>query len=188
VALLPALALGSFALDLPPLPRVVVVVVGLVLLNVFNVIDGLDALAGGTAVLMLVSLTFSGTMPALAAVGIGATVGFLVFNLPPAKLFLGDEGSLLLGYVLWFLTAAWLAAIPPAQAMLSWSMVWLFPLVNFAYVVSVRLRARRPLLSGDRSHLYDDLKRKLGLTRTLIVCWVISALGAVCNAIVVPAS
>ena len=188
LALLPPLALGSFALDLPPLQRVVVVLVGLILLNVFNVVDGLDALAGGTAVLMLVSLTFAGTISALAAAGIGATLGFLVFNLPPAKLFLGDEGSLLLGYLLWFLTASWLASGPAVQATILWSLLWMFPLTNFAYVVAIRLKARRPLLRGDRSHLYDDLKRRFGLARTLAVCWVISTVGAFCTAIVVRAS
>jgi UDP-GlcNAc:undecaprenyl-phosphate GlcNAc-1-phosphate transferase len=178
VALLPALGLGSLALDLPPRERVAVVVVGLVLLNVFNVIDGLDALAGGTAVLMFVSLGLVGTMPEVSSVGIGATLGFLVFNLPRAKLFLGDEGSLLLGYLLWLLTAAWLATSPTAYAATLWSLLWLFPLSNAAYVVVVRFKARRPLLRGDRSHLYDILKQRYGLTRTLAICWLISALGA----------
>jgi len=184
-ALLPPLALSSLALDLPLLESVAVVVVGLVLLNVFNVIDGLDALAGGTAVLMLLSLTFAGTMPAVAMAGIGATLGFLVFNLPPAKLFLGDEGSLLLGYLLWFLTASWLVNVPPIQAAVLWLLVWLFPLINLAYVAAVRIKARRPLLRGDRSHLYDNLMRKFGLARALAVCWVISTAAAFCIAIVV---
>jgi UDP-GlcNAc:undecaprenyl-phosphate GlcNAc-1-phosphate transferase len=178
VSLLPALGLGSFAMDLPPIHRVLVVVVGLVLLNVFNVIDGLDALAGGTAVLLFVSLALLGPMPHLSAVAVGATLGFLVFNLPPAKLFLGDEGSLLLGYLLWLFTTAWLAPSPVVLAAAVWSLLWLFPLANAAYVIAVRIRARRPLLRGDRSHLYDALNRRYGLTRTLLICWLMSTLGA----------
>ena len=57
-------------------------------------------------------------------------------------------------------------------------LLWLFPLVNSAYVVVVRYRAHRPLLKGDRSHLYDALRARYGLTRTLTVCWVVAALGS----------
>lgn len=74
--------------------------------NAFNLIDGLDGLASGaaviaTATLWAISLTIGRVDVALlAAVLVGALAGFLYYNLNPASIFLGDSGSLLLGYVL----------------------------------------------------------------------------------------
>ncbi len=181
VSPIPALVLGVMSIELGLIERVLAVAAGVVLLNVFNVIDGLDGLAGGTAALMLGVFAF-GTDPfaGLAAATLGATLGFLLFNLPPARIFLGDEGTLLLGYILWLLPLGWLAESGAQRVLPLWALVWLFPIVNSGYVLFARLRSRRPLLRGDRSHLYDDLNRRFGLRRTLAVCWGISVVGLIC--------
>ena len=177
---LPALVVGSFAIDLDGAVRLVAIVVGLFLINAFNVIDGLDALAGGTAAIALAALLLlNAPLAALAAVALGGVLAFLVFNLPPARLFLGDEGSLLLGYVLWLVPLAAFAAAPSARLLIVTGCLWAFPLVNAGFVVLARIRARRPVLAGDRSHLYDVLHRRLGLRGTLLVCWTIGAAGAI---------
>ena len=116
----------------------------------------------------------------LAAATLGATLGFLLFNLPPARIFLGDEGALLLGYILWLLPLGWLAAAGVQRVLPLWALVWLFPIVNSAYVLVARLRSRRPLLRGDRSHFYDELNRRFGLRLTLALCWGTSVLGVIC--------
>jgi UDP-GlcNAc:undecaprenyl-phosphate GlcNAc-1-phosphate transferase len=176
-AQVPALVLGSLAVELSPLERAVAVAAGLILLNAFNVVDGLDGLAAGAALSPLVLLAVVGAGGAVSAVGLGAVLGFLLFNLAPAKLFLGDQGSLLLGYLLWILPLGWLGAEGSLRLSSLWVLLWLFPIVNLAYVLWVRARARRPLLRGDRSHLYDALHRRYGLRATLAVCWGVSVLG-----------
>jgi UDP-GlcNAc:undecaprenyl-phosphate GlcNAc-1-phosphate transferase len=176
---LPVVLMGSFAVELNPVERCVAVLAGIVLVNAFNVIDGLDGLAGGTAAISLTAATFVfAPLATAASIGVGAVLAFLVFNLPPAKLFMGDEGSLLLGYLLWLVPLASLAVTPSPVLVLATVLIWFFPLVNALFVILIRLRGRRSVLAGDRSHLYDVLSRRFGLRTTLLVCWGIAALGA----------
>jgi UDP-GlcNAc:undecaprenyl-phosphate GlcNAc-1-phosphate transferase len=176
-ALAPALIIGSLAVELDPITRILAVVLGLVLLNAFNVVDGLDGLAAGTAAGPLALLALVGAGGLIGALALGAVLGFMFFNLAPARIFLGDQGSLLLGYLLWILPLSWLAHEGSMRFSALWIFLWLFPIVNMAFVLWVRARAGRPLLRGDRSHLYDALHRRFGLRATLIVCWGVSFLG-----------
>lgn len=185
LAQVPALVIGSLAMDLPLLERFTAIGVGLVLVNIFNVIDGLDGLAGGSAAIMLVAFLVLGSpLSATAAIALGGVLSFLLFNLPPARLFLGDEGSLLLGYVLWVVPLAALAATPSTRLLLAFTLTWMFPLVNALFVVAARFRGGRPLLAGDRSHLYDVLHQHLGLRGSLALCWMLSAIGGIAAAAV----
>jgi UDP-GlcNAc:undecaprenyl-phosphate/decaprenyl-phosphate GlcNAc-1-phosphate transferase len=171
---------GVSALSMSVPLAAVAIVAGVLLINVFNVIDGLDGLAGGCALAPLLVLMMTGGSTAiLAAATAGGVMAFLVFNRPPAKIFLGDEGSLLLGYLLWQIPL--IVGLQPTapRAALLWTLLWLFPLVNAAFVVFLRLWTRRPIMRGDRSHLYDFWFRRLGLARTLLLCWGIAALGAI---------
>jgi UDP-GlcNAc:undecaprenyl-phosphate GlcNAc-1-phosphate transferase len=175
-----ALVLGASALGLSPLPMTLAVIVGVILVNAFNVIDGLDGLAAGCALAPLLVFMSSDGVAGLLASSVAASVAaFLVFNRHPAKIFLGDEGSLLLGFTLW--TLPFLAGVNSAtpRGALFWLELWLFPLVNAGFVIAFRLRAHRPIMRGDRSHLYDFWHKHLGLPATLLACWSIAALGAV---------
>jgi UDP-N-acetylmuramyl pentapeptide phosphotransferase/UDP-N-acetylglucosamine-1-phosphate transferase len=116
-----AAALGSFALPpaaiaLPgPLgPALCFAAIGLVWvwwINLFNFMDGIDGLAGGEAAAIGLGLVlfagfgagFDPLLAALAAAILGAAIGFLVWNWPPARIFLGDVGSTTLGYLTGFL-------------------------------------------------------------------------------------
>lgn len=162
------------------LPELMLVVAtGVVLMNAFNVIDGLDGLAAGCALPPLVVVaTLDGSGGLIAAAAAGSVAGFLVFNRPPARVFLGDEGSLVLGFLLWALPLiAGMRFATPKGALL-WTLLWLFPFVNAAFVVAYRLRIGRPIMVGDRSHLYDFWRKRSGLRMTLLACWSIAALGA----------
>lgn len=186
VAAIPALAIGSFAVELGPVERLAAVAAGALLVNAFNVVDGLDALAGGTAALSFLALAFMpNALSALTMAALGCVVAFLVFNLPPARLFLGDEGSLLLGYLLWLLPLGMVGLAAPTRLLAAIVLLWLFPLVNAAFVIATRLREGRSLVAGDRSHLYDVLHRRVGLRRTLLACWGIAAVGAAAAAAIV---
>jgi UDP-GlcNAc:undecaprenyl-phosphate GlcNAc-1-phosphate transferase len=176
-AQVPALLVGSLAIELDSNPRAIAVALGLILLNAFNVVDGLDGLAAGAAAGPLILLALVGAGAPVAVVTLGAVLGFLVFNLAPARVFLGDQGSLLLGYLLWILALSWLGAETSLRVGSLWFLLWLFPIVNMSFVLWIRARARRPILRGDRSHLYDALNRRYGLWVTLAFCWTISIVG-----------
>src|SRR5439155_19102228 len=131
LAELPALAIGSFAVELSPLERLIGILVGLFLVNVFNVIDGMDGLAGGCAAIALAALLILGSpLSTVAEITLGVVVAFLVFNVPPARLFLGDEGSLVLGYVLWLVPLAALADAQSIRLLIAYVLTWSFPLLN----------------------------------------------------------
>lgn len=183
---LPPLIVGASALGLEPLMFIGAIVVGVFLVNCFNVIDGLDGLAAGVAMISLLALLWSpsGSVVAIAGLLVGMSLAFLMFNLNPARLFLGDQGSLLLGYFLWVLPLADFAQFGGVRELLFGALLWVFPLANVAFVTTRRLVERRALLVGDRGHLYDVLNVRLGLRSTLLVCWSIAALASVAAAVV----
>lgn len=142
-------------------------------INAVNMIDGVDGLAGGFAVLVIgVILSLAAGTPAvsnaLLYVTIGSVIGFLVFNLRTpwqrqARIFLGDAGSLVLGYVLvWFAiqgTQGQAGVMSPVTA------VWLFglPLADTIYLMGSRLLRRQSPLHADRFHFHHFLLR-IGLS------------------------
>jgi UDP-GlcNAc:undecaprenyl-phosphate GlcNAc-1-phosphate transferase len=142
----------------PPL-----VVLGTVLLvNGMNFLDGLDGLAAGvaatTSVGFAVLLVGSGRY---LAVGLAcALAGFLVFNRPPARIYLGDSGAYLLGTTLAVLLAlAWSHGVRSEVSSASLLLV-VIPPAEIAFAVVRRLRSGQSLVLGDRSHPYDRLVRR----------------------------
>jgi UDP-GlcNAc:undecaprenyl-phosphate GlcNAc-1-phosphate transferase len=182
----PPLIIGASTLGLAPLVLMAAVLVGAFLVNCFNVIDGLDGLAGGVALISMLAILWATgtTTAAIAGLLVGAVAAFLLFNLHPARLFLGDEGSLLLGYFLWILPLAGVAKQPDARGLIFGVLLWGFPLANAAFVVTKRLIERRALLIGDRGHLYDVLNGRIGLRWTLLVCWAVAAFSSIAAAVV----
>lgn len=142
-----------------PFGGVAVVAVTVLLVNGVNLVDGLDVLAGGVVAVAGLSwaVLLGGAPRAAAAALVGALAGFLAYNRPPARIYLGDGGAYLLGAMSAALAAAaWspgrrastnVAALLPAAV----------PAAEVAFAMLRRARARQPLLSGDRRHPYDLL-------------------------------
>ena len=133
------------------------VLVVLVLVNAVNLLDGLDGLAAGvcacSALGFFVVLSGSGATLALALVG--ALAGFLVWNSPPARIYLGDSGSYLIGTALAML---FLAASQRDAAVVSGALLFVgVPVADTVVAIVRRIRAHTPLLQGDRGHVYDQL-------------------------------
>lgn len=165
-------------------------------MNATNFIDGMDGLCAG--VLGIASIGFfyvSLTIPAagdalapvraaLCAALLGACLGFLFFNSHPASMFMGDSGSLLLGYS----TAVVMILLmehPTCRTQPSWRwfdgalIVFAVPVLDTGLAIGRRWINHRPLLIGDRSHLYDQLRdRGLSIRQTVLVCYAIGAVFA----------
>ena len=138
---------------------ILVVVVTVVLINGVNLLDGLDLLAGGVVAVAAVgfAVLLHGSGRQMAAALAAALLGFLVFNRPPARVYLGDGGSYLLGTALVVLLAGtWgpHVGVPLGTAALSLVAV---PVAEVSFAVVRRLRGRRSVLAGDRGHPYDQL-------------------------------
>lgn len=142
-----------------PAGALLTVAVVVLLLNAVNLLDGLDGLASTVALAgavgFAVVLEGDGRVAALALAG--ALAGFLLWNRPPASVYLGDAGSYLLGSALGLLLAdAWASGRPVPLAAGSVLLVAV-PVADTTVAVLRRARARRPLLQGDRGHVYDQL-------------------------------
>jgi len=163
IRLLAEVAVGAAAVSVVlvrgPLGAVVTVAFVVVLCNAVNLLDGLDGLAAGVVAAGAVgfAVAFDGSWSALALAVVGALAGFLVWNRPPARIYLGDAGSYLLGATLALLLArAWSPGAPIALGAGSLLFVAV-PVADTAIAIVRRARSRRPLFLGDRGHVYDQL-------------------------------
>lgn len=137
------------------------VVVVAVVVNSVNLFDGLDALAGSSAVVGAASLAlFTASRGHAGAIGplvlAAAVLGFLMWNRPPARLFLGDNGAYVVGAAL-----AWAAlrfSTRWDEGVVALALVGA-PLLDFAATILRRIRSRATLFGGDRDHSYDRLHR-----------------------------
>ncbi|MCU0475844.1 MAG: undecaprenyl/decaprenyl-phosphate alpha-N-acetylglucosaminyl 1-phosphate transferase [Anaerolineae bacterium] len=146
--------------DWPYLVTVVITMAWLgVSMNTVNFLDGLDGLAAGIAVIASIMLFVHSAFildPAQISVSLlplallGTTMGYLLFNFFPAKIFLGS-GAVMLGYLLGCLS------IIGGAKMATILMVLGLPLLDFAWQVVNRLRKGRNPMSGDRGHLHFRL-------------------------------
>jgi UDP-GlcNAc:undecaprenyl-phosphate/decaprenyl-phosphate GlcNAc-1-phosphate transferase len=129
------------------------------LINAVNLLDGLDALASGVSLMSALGFAFvlEGEFQVFALALAGSLAGFLVWNRPPARIYLGDGGSYLVGTALAILLAR---SFNDGESIAIASGAVLFvavPLADISVAIVRRLRARRPLFYGDRGHLYDQL-------------------------------
>lgn len=135
----------------------VVAVVGLV--NAVNLIDGLDGLAAGVgaAAAFGFAIVMEGGGRMLALALLGGLLGFLVWNRPPAQIYLGDSGSYLIGTALAILfVATTIDAAPNTPGVVAVLFVAV-PLADAGVAMFRRWRSGAPLLHGDRAHIYDQL-------------------------------
>jgi len=165
----PALRLGAevaigatTALIVPvrgPLGALLTVAFVVVLINAVNLLDGLDGLACGVGAVSAVgfAIVLDGEYRVLALALAGALGGLLVWNRPPARIYLGDAGSYLIGTALAVLLAAAFGAGEPVALASGALLLVAVPVADTAIAIVRRFRARRPLLQGDRGHVYDQL-------------------------------
>lgn len=137
------------------------ILVTVIAVNAVNFVDGIDGLAAGVCAAgaggLAVALT--GDWSAVAAGLAGAAAGFLVFNRPPARIYLGDAGSYLLGASLaTFAIHVVTHAHRPVPA-LAIAAVGAYPLVELVSTVGRRLARGQSPFAGDRDHAYDRLVR-----------------------------
>lgn len=164
---MPPVDFGSGPVDLGVAGTVLAVVYVVWFLNLFNFMDGIDGIAGLQAIAMTTCATVAlcSTVPALGATSptlslAAAALGFLLWNWPPARIFMGDAGSGYTGYALgavglWTVTSGWLTV---------W--FWLIAggvfLADATVTLAVRAATGAHLADAHRSHAYQRLARHVG--------------------------
>ncbi len=198
VALFVAGALRVRLLEVLPAPfSIALTVLWIVLvINAFNFLDNMDGLSAGVAAI-------AGTIFALAAMNggqifvpcmmlllVGALLGFLVFNFPPASLYMGDAGSLVVGYFLAVLTILTTFYNPEQQWMpagvLLPIVVLAVPLYDVASVVWHRLRAGVSILRGDQRHFSHRLVQRGLSPRSAVLTIYLATTATALPAIMLP--
>jgi UDP-GlcNAc:undecaprenyl-phosphate GlcNAc-1-phosphate transferase len=148
------------------------------IMNMVNFLDGLDGLAAGVAA--IAGLTFSvialslGKVDAavLSAIVFGACVGFLRHNFYPARIFMGDSGALLLGYVLAAVSVQGLLKTAATVALFFPLLVLAVPIVDTTFVVVRRLKHGQRVFEADQAHLHHRfLRRGFSQRRAAVTIW-----------------
>ena len=170
---------------LPAIDFAITVFVVLAVVNSLNLLDNMDGLASGTAAIaagFLFVIAFSqgqAFVALLCAALTGACLGFLPYNLRSARVFLGDAGTLSIGFLL--ATAAIKINLPHHSLLTRAAIPWLIlavPLFDTSFVIASRLRGRRPVFQGATDHSSHRLVA-LGATphRAAMVTYFVGILG-----------
>jgi UDP-GlcNAc:undecaprenyl-phosphate/decaprenyl-phosphate GlcNAc-1-phosphate transferase len=154
----------------------------LLITNAFNLIDGLDGLAAGsalfsTAVIFILSLVNPNPMVCILAIALaGSILGFLRFNFHPASIFLGDSGSLFIGFMISALAIVGSQKAPTIVAV-SIPLISLgFPILDVVLSVARRFLGGKPLFAGDRDHIHHKLlKRGLSQRQAVLLLYAVTA-------------
>jgi UDP-GlcNAc:undecaprenyl-phosphate GlcNAc-1-phosphate transferase len=149
---------GAFDLGIWQYPLTVLWIVAIA--NIVNFIDGLDGLAAGFCA--IASITFAilsaslGRVDAAAisAIVAGAAIGFLIYNFNPATIFMGDSGSLMLGYLLAALSIQGVLKTAAAVSLVFPLVVLALPILDTSFVILKRLKYRQPIYQADRWHFH----------------------------------
>lgn len=148
--------------------------------NAFNFLDNMDGLCAGVAavcsMVFLVAALIVGQLFVAAALAllIGALLGFLVFNFPPARIFMGDSGALFIGFVLGVLTVRTTYLLPGEDFAAGWYSVLVpvivlaLPLYDMVVVSAIRISRGRSPFVGDTNHFSHRLVAR-GMSRRTAV-------------------
>ncbi len=145
--------------------------------NAFNLLDNMNGLSAGVALIAAVifSIVAIGQgqffIQSILMVFIGSLLGFLPYNFPRASIFLGDSGSLFIGYILGCLTVIESYITPESATLIPVILpllVLAVPLLDTSSVLIIRLKLRLPLFKGDKRHISHNLVR-MGMSPTQAV-------------------
>lgn len=153
--------------------------------NAVNLVDGLDGLAGGiTCIACLSSAYLSSYTGRTEAVVMmlaiaGATIAFLIYNFNPAKIIMGDAGSLLLGFLLATIS---LYGVSPTKSVTLFSavvpvLILFLPIFDTSYAIFRRAVNHRPIMEADKGHLHHRIMALgFGQKRTVLALYSISGI------------
>ncbi|MGB0417096.1 MAG: MraY family glycosyltransferase [Coraliomargarita sp.] len=151
------------------------------IMNLINLIDGLDGLAGGIGLMLMLLLAYLGfakgaPFTMILALGtVGAILGFLFHNFPPAKVYMGDSGAYMIGYVIAALALLNSEKGAVAAALIAPMLALALPIIDVAFALIRRGLKGLPLFRPDKEHIHHRLMRT-GLSHrgTVLVLYSVS--------------
>lgn len=172
---------GFIFLQWLSLPITVIWIVGLT--NAINLLDGLDGLAGGisaiaASILAIVAFQHNQILAATLLLGVlGSCLGFLRYNFSNAQVFMGDSGSMLLGYVLACVSVIGVLKSTVTFALLIPILIFAVPISDTIFSIIRRIRKKQPLFKADNGHYHHRLL-DIGLKpkQITVISYIITAL------------
>ncbi|HYW43266.1 MAG TPA: MraY family glycosyltransferase [Bryobacteraceae bacterium] len=153
--------------------------------NAFNLIDGIDGLAAGVGLAATLTTFVAGILHGDITLGLataplaGCLIGFLRYNFNPASIFLGDSGSLLIGFLLGSYAVIWSQKSATMLGVAAPAMALALPLLEVGLSILRRFLRNEPIFNGDRGHIHHRLLDR-GFTprRTALLLYGVCGLGA----------
>ncbi len=175
------ISFAGYQLDLGPLSMPISVLWLLIAINALNLLDGADGMATTVGLsiclgLAVLNVQNGGGLPAtLAAVGLGGSlVGFLVFNRPPASIYLGDAGSMMIGLCVGVLSM-WCSLKEQTVVAAAPIAILVLPLFDSTAAIIRRWMTGRSMYATDRGHLHHLLQQRFGPG---LMLWIVGGLCA----------
>ena len=151
------------------------------MMNLINLIDGLDGLAGGIGLMLMVLLAYlslsngSAISFVLSLAMVGSILGFLFHNFPPAKVYMGDSGAYMIGFVIAAISLMNSQKGAVLAAMFAPVLALAFPIVDVSYALLRRGIRGLPLFRPDRGHIHHRLLQTgLSHRNTVLVLYAVS--------------
>jgi UDP-GlcNAc:undecaprenyl-phosphate GlcNAc-1-phosphate transferase len=156
------------------------------MINVVNFIDGLDGLAGGIASIFFLTIgiiafimnRLGGLDIALSFVMLGSTLGFLLHNFYPAKIYMGQAGSMFLGFIISIIALLGFKNVTLTSFIVP-VLIMAVPILDTAFAILRRLINKQPISQADKQHLHHQLlKMNFSHRTTVLIIYYIDALFA----------
>ena len=163
-------------------PITVFFIVGII--NCVNLIDGLDGLAGGISTIFFITITiiatlmgaYNGLDSSLTVIMIGATLGFLVYNFHPAKIFMGDSGSMFLGYMIAVISLLGFKNVTLTSFIVP-ILILAIPILDTLFAIIRRVLKGESFAKADKEHFHHQILKIAGnQTKTVLIIYFIQIL------------
>ena len=154
------------------------------IINAINLIDGLDGLASGISAIYFITIAVLGIFLnklggldiILSVILLGASLGFLVHNFPPARVFMGDTGSMFLGFMISIIALLGYKTTTITSTVIP-IIILFIPILDTVLAIFRRLLKKEPIASPDKEHIQHQLLRMTASpTKTVIIIYIINAL------------
>ena len=162
-------------------------------INCMNLIDGLDGLAGGIATIFFITITiisnilglYNGLDASLTLIMIGATLGFLLYNFHPAKIFMGDSGSMFLGYIIAIISLLGFKNVTLTSFIVP-VLILAIPILDTLFAIIRRLLKGQSFAQADKEHFHHQILKMAGnQTKTVLIIYLIQILFSVASIVYV---
>ena len=153
-------------------------------INCLNLIDGLDGLAGGISTIFFITITVISTLlgnvssldVSLTLIMIGACLGFLLYNFHPAKIFMGDSGSMFLGYMIAVISLLGFKNVTLTSFFVP-VLILAIPILDTLFAIIRRLLKGESFAKADKEHFHHQILKMAGnQTKTVLIIYLIQIL------------